>query len=441
MALREENPWPSLDNASCGIRIRLLTEYEKCYWGNWLTWHGSEEDEMAENDATRPFLITEIRLKNLLSFGPDTTPIPLGRLNILIGPNGSGKSNFLEIISLMRSLPIGQRGLEQGIMDLGGMIGLIWKGEPEADASIGFDFQSAYSNSKIGYGLAFRGWENYHTVTGELITTIHEHDPIERLVYRYYGGSKGAIITGNSPITEEIEVVSSESILSQLRDKRYYPILSELQDSLVRICFYRSWQFGRKSQLRFAERSDGRKDILSEDFSNLRMVLNRILAVPKTKSKFFSNLQNIYSGITDIHFDVVGTTIQLFLLEGDFAIPATRLSDGTLRFICLLVILLDPTPPPLVCLEEPELGMHPDLLPKIAELLIEASERTQLIVTTHSDIIVNALSDIPESVYVCEKHDGQTVIQRLNSEEVAPYLEHYKLGELWLTGGIGGTRW
>jgi len=62
--------------------------------------------------------------------------------------------------------------------------------------------------------------------------------------------------------------------------------------------------------------------------------------------------------------------------EGDFSIPATRLSDGTLRYLCLLAILCDPEPPPLICIEEPELGLHPDILPKLADLLVSASERT-----------------------------------------------------------------
>jgi predicted ATPase len=75
--------------------------------------------------------------------------------------------------------------------------------------------------------------------------------------------------------------------------------------------------------------------------------------------------------------------------------------------LCLLAILCDPEPPPLVCIEEPELGLHPDILPKLADLLVSASERTQLIVTTHSSLLVDAMTDRPESIVVCEKHQGQ----------------------------------
>lgn len=87
--------------------------------------------------------------------------------------------------------------------------------------------------------------------------------------------------------------------------------------------------------------------------------------------------------------------------------------DGTLRYLCLLAILCDPEPPPLICLEEPELGLHPDILPKVADLLKAASERTQIIVTSHSDILVDAMTDCPDVVVVCEKHEGKTEMTRL----------------------------
>ena len=113
----------------------------------------------------------------------------------------------------------------------------------------------------------------------------------------------------------------------------------------------------------------------------------------------------------------------------------------TLRYLCLLAILCHPNPPPVICLEEPELGLHPDIIPEVAKLLVEASSRTQLFVTTHSDILVNALSDAPEAVIVCEKLDGATQLQRLDAKELKPWLERYRLGDLWIRGDLGGTRW
>lgn len=149
----------------------------------------------------------------------------------------------------------------------------------------------------------------------------------------------------------------------------------------------------------------------------------------------------MYTGIDDFSFHIEGGTVQIFLHEGNHTIPATRLSDGTLRYLCLLSILCHPDPAPLICIEEPELGLHPDALPYLAKLLIAASERTQLIITTHSDIFVDALTDTPEAVLVAGRSEGGTTLERLDAEKLGPWLDDYRLGQLWINGKIGGTRW
>jgi predicted ATPase len=93
----------------------------------------------------------------------------------------------------------------------------------------------------------------------------------------------------------------------------------------------------------------------------------------------------------------------------------------------------------LICIEEPEIGLHPDVLPVVADLLVEASQRTQLIVTTHSDLLVSGLSEVPESVLVCERDEEGTTLRRLEKDKLAEWLEKYSLGDLWLKGEIGGT--
>ena len=85
--------------------------------------------------------------------------------------------------------------------------------------------------------------------------------------------------------------------------------------------------------------------------------------------------------------------------------------------------------------------MHPDIIPEVAKLLVEASKRCQLFVTTHSDILVDALTEIPEAVIVCEKPEASTQLRRLSAEEFERWLEEYRLGDLWLQGQLGGTRW
>jgi predicted ATPase len=208
-----------------------------------------------------------------------------------------------------------------------------------------------------------------------------------------------------------------------------------------RIRIYREWAFGRNTVFREPQQADMRNDRLEEDFSNLGLFLNRQRRNVKAKSAMLTALRDLYEGLDDFDVSIEGGTVQVFFTEGDFTIPATRLSDGTVRYLCLLAILCDPEPPPVICIEEPELGLHPDILPKVADLLIAAAERTQLIVTTHSDILVDALTEHPEAVIVCEKHAGQTSMKRLDHEDLKQWLETYRLGELWTRGQLGGTRW
>ena len=115
---------------------------------------------------------------------------------------------------------------------------------------------------------------------------------------------------------------------------------------------------------------------------------------------------------------------------------------GACAISACLAVLCHPTPPPVVCIEEPEIGLHPDVIPEVAKLLVEASSRAaRIFVTTHSDILVDALTDVPEAVIVCEKSDGATQLRRLDAEELKPWLEKYRLGELWTKGRFGGNRW
>lgn len=121
------------------------------------------------------------------------------------------------------------------------------------------------------------------------------------------------------------------------------------------------------------------------------------------KKELVEALRELFDGVVDVSCPVTGGAVSLFLEErGGRQIPATLLSDGTLRYLSLLAILLHPSPPPLIALEEPELGLHPDVVAEVGKRLVQASERTQIVVTTHSRILVDALTDHPSSVVVCE---------------------------------------
>ncbi|MCX6680104.1 MAG: AAA family ATPase [Methanothrix sp.] len=392
-------------------------------------------------------MIVEIGLSNLLSFGPDTQPIALKSLNVLIGTNGSGKSNFIEAVSLLRSAPSDIRAV---IRRGGGVSDWIWKGDPEGVASIDIVTRNPQGSMPLRHVLAFRKENHAFSVVEERIENEKSY-PDYQEPYFYYNYKDGNPVInvrnkGGDDKTEPRKlkpdsIDSAQSILAQRRDPETYPEISHLANAYDQIKIYREWYFGRNAVFREPQKADMRNDRLEEDFSNLGLVLNRLRRVPKAKNMILEALHDLYEGFNDFDVSIEGGTVQVFFTEGDFIIPATRLSDGTLRYLCLLAILCDPTPPPLICIEEPELGLHPDILPKVADLLNVASERTQLIVTTHSDILIDAMTEQPDAVLVCEKHNGQTKIRRLESEKLEKWLRDYRLGELWTRGTIGGTRW
>ena len=204
---------------------------------------------------------------------------------------------------------------------------------------------------------------------------------------------------------------------------------------------YGSWEFGRSASFRDSQRIDVRPSPLNEDMFNLGMFLNRFAKHPRAKLQLTERLSDIYKGLTDYQLYFDPSSVQILFTEDNFSIPASRLSDGSFRYLFLLAILLDPEPPSFIGIEEPELGLHPDMLPKIADLLVEASSRCQILVTTHSDILVDALSEHPEAVVVCEKHNGQTSMRRLDHSDLEKWLELYRLGQLWTKGKLGGVRW
>ncbi len=390
-------------------------------------------------------LIREMTLSNVLSYAPQTKPIPLGSLNVLIGPNGSGKSNLIEVISLLRAAP-GEIG---SVTRRGGGVGeWIWKGNPNGTAEIKVVMNDPIGNQFIRHVLTFGAENQRFFLEDEWVENGKRTSAFQppTFYYHYQKGKPVSTLASEGRILLHGKFEPDLSVLAQRRDPDFYPVLFALAGAYEKIRIYREWTFGRNTVFREPQKADMRNDRLEEDFSNLGLFLNKLRRIPAAKRAILSALEDLYEGLSDFDVSIEGGTVQVFFTEGDFTIPATRLSDGTLRYLCLLAIVCDPNPPPLVCIEEPELGLHPDILPKLADLLIAASARTQLIVTTHSDILVDAMTERPEAILVCEKHEGRTTIERLEGAKLAAWLESYKsggarLGESWIRGELGGTRW
>ena len=202
----------------------------------------------------------------------------------------------------------------------------------------------------------------------------------------------------------------------------------------------RDWIFGRYTAPRQAQPADLPEDRLLADCRNLALILNRI-EHDEVWTEFNKLLKRFFPRFDRMSTKVSGGRIQFYLHEAGFSspVPATRLSDGTIRFVALLATLLMPDSPPLVCIDEPELGLHPDAVSLIADLMVDASDRTQLIVATHSDALVSALSGQPDAVIACERIGTGTTLRRLDADKLAHWLKDYALGDLWRMGELGAN--
>ena len=386
-------------------------------------------------------MIKSITLSNFLSYGPTSNPVELRALNVIIGPNGSGKSNLIESIELLRATP---KDLLTPVRDGGGVRDWLWKGVAKPPiAKIDAVIENPKSPVLLRYVLSFTEVGQRFEIVDERVereSPDHGHQN-PYLYYKFENGHGVLNVRGKQRRLQHEDIDPVASILSQRKDPDQYPELTYLGNTFAKMRLYREWSFGRYTIPRLPQKADLPNEHLEPDASNLGLVLNRLRREPAVKKRLIEALHALYDGIDDFDVQIEGGTVQVFFHEGRYVVPATRLSDGTLRYLCLLAVLCHPNPGPLVCIEEPELGLHPDVLPTLADLLKEASERTQLIVTTHSDVLVDALTDMPEAVLVASRDESGTRLQRLDAEKLKPWLEKYRLGQLWTRGEIGGTRW
>ena len=388
-------------------------------------------------------LIERIQVKGLLSFGPDGIDLPLEPLNVLIGPNGSGKSNLLQVLGLLRTAAGGHDRLVSG-RDWGK---LLWYGPPHvsddapAKATVVADVKLPDWEESLTYclkiwpsgepsmtmresiGLIDESGDNMALAdTGSALNRLHRRFNSIRLYNNWTFGTLASVRDGQSPPVEpfpsdEWENPGSKPVgrASRIREKRD---LYDMVDSPP----YEDHEW------------------LTETAGNLPGVISRFPSDRQEKMSRY--LSRFYDGAVGVRTEFRNGKASLVVGEsGGRQIAAERLSDGTLRYLSLLTVLLDPDPPPLIGIEEPELGLHPDIVFELAKLLVEASERTQLVVTTHSHMLVDALTDHPTSVVACGKHEGQTWFKRVTPGVAEVWLNDNSLGRVWSMGGIGGNRW
>jgi predicted ATPase len=393
------------------------------------------------------FKVRQIRLDSFLSFAPGSETFELRPLNVLIGPNGSGKSNFIEAFELLRSIPV---NLTSAVRDGGGAREWLWKGGASAvEAEIDVVIEGAPTGRDLRYRLNFGTARERLEVFDEAIEEATTHKPGFSDVFFYYRFQRGSPVINvkhkqgdlrsNPRHLQRDSLAPDQSVLSQRKDPDQYPELTWIGAQLPRIQTFREWSFGRYATIRQPQPADLPSDTLLPDASNLALVLNEIehkngVLLNQYLRRFFPRFDRLTTRVSE-------GTVQFYLHEPGFRapIPPTRLSDGTIRFLALLATLLSPDPAPVVCIDEPELGLHPDAMAIVAELLVEASSRIQLVVTTHSDSLVSQLSEQANSIVVCDRLGSSTTLTRVEGDRLKFWLDNYRLGEIWRMGEIGGN--
>ena len=392
----------------------------------------------AENLAEGAVALRSLTLRNVLSFGAEAT-VELGPLNVLIGPNGCGKSNLVDVVALLKAAATGDlsdefRGKGMEWPWKGGMKKFpdMWVvSEWRRGGPRGGDF----SFDRYCHEMAVRvSEEGTYSIGAELL----EHPDFGP----EFSATRGEGADGRTSILR----VGTPMAVSLAESGPAEDARKTISDAAGEACVFRNRHVGRtgrgQNPLRVAGPADESKDKVSESLGNFPNVLNRIYEDPECKKAVDEKMGELNEDARGLYFRVAHGRVEVVLQEkGGRAIPASRMSDGMLNWLFLLTVLLDPKPPALVCIDEPEAGLHPDMFPALAKMLIDASSRMQIIVTTHAGGLVDALTDHPEAIVVCGKsEDGITTMRRLSAKDLRG-REDEGLGMAWASGAIGGTRW
>ncbi|HEX9732321.1 MAG TPA: AAA family ATPase [Thermoanaerobaculia bacterium] len=342
--------------------------------------------------------------------------LELKRLNVLIGANGAGKSNLIAVFQLLHQ--IANERLQLFVGTSGG-----------ADRMLHFG-RKVTEEMRLQFTF---GSNAYHCV---LVPTTEDALVFGEETEFFYGRGY------SDPYDSFLGSGHKETLLYEepRRTKRksigYYVLAA-----------FKSWRINH-----FHDTGDTAKIKLTGDLDDNRFLRHDagnlaafLYLLQETKRDCYHNIVDVvkmvapFFGGFNLQPDRLNPKkIKLEWHESgsDSYFDAQALSDGTLRFICMVTLLLQPELPSTILLDEPELGLHPYAISVLADLLRSASERTQIIVSTQSVTLVNQLS--PEDVIVVDRVKGESIFRRPSSEEISSWLDDYALGDLWEKNVLGG---
>lgn len=398
-------------------------------------------------------MIKSIHLKNFFSFKDQK--IEFNPTNFLIGINGAGKSNLIKAFRLLKAT-LTEGELEELIINRwGGFDAIYFKGTEEEETP-SFTILYEFDHEILGdYGYKFQESVYYKIqvkkVAGAQNYTIREKFGNKagwQSGYQYFIVSNGKGLAREGEITSQQHTVKynldtlSDSMLSQLKDSDRYPQISTIRKAIADIAIYNYFNTTESSPIRKPAAPTSTTKLVA-DGSNLPQLLNWININHKKDYKAIRNSLNaINPNITDIDFHPLNTNIELLLEEEalNSSVHVAHVSDGTLRFLCLMAIIHNPKRGRFVCIDEPEVGLHPDMICEIMEAMEEASETTQFLISTHNELVLNQTTI--DNVIVCEKdEENATCIKTFRTEEYKEWAADYSTGNLWRSGDLGGNRY
>jgi predicted ATPase len=369
-------------------------------------------------------MLTKLEVRNYKSL--EDLKIKFDSFNVLIGPNNSGKSNIFDCLSFLSEVTK-EGGVIEAVRRREGYEYIVYGGYSER--GIWMRVEAEIEKSKINYEISF--W-NYD-ITREKLVVEKEGKSI--ILFEGENG-KGKVFDEHEKVTREYNFGSQHLALYSLHDIERFPTVSKIKK------YFQSWKFYSFVPFLMRTYEQPRKNLdAGVKGEHLAQVLHTLLSeYPSHFEKIAEMLktsvqetERLTSPLTEDGRTYVGVK------EKYFKMPFTsmQISDGTLRLLAHLAVLLSPSPPPLVCFEEPENHVHPRLLELLAEVLKKGAEKTQVLVSTHSPYFLNFIQ--PENLIIIEKIEGKTISKRPKKREVEDFLKEFSLGELWYSGELGGT--
>lgn len=386
------------------------------------------------SDSVHPPRVERLHVRNYRAL-KDITLERLTPLTVLLGPNGSGKSTVFDVFAFLSECF--SDGLRKA-WERRGRFRELRSRDQEGSIVIEIQYREKPGSPLITYHLEIEEQPKGPVVKREFLRWKRGHPaaPFHFLDYQY---GQGKVITGESPESSDTRVekpLSGPDVLAV----NTLGTLAENPRVIALRSFITGWYLSYLSA--DAARGNpeaGAEERLSPTGNNLPNVIQYLREQhPQRLEQIFETLRRRIPRIEKVEAEVLQDSRLLLLVkDAPFSTPVLSrfASDGTLKMLAYLTVLYDPDPPPLIGIEEPENYLHPRLLPELAEECQQASERTQLIVTTHSPFFINPLR--PEEVRVLYRgSDGYTRVRRVSDMQgIRAFLDQgANLGELWMEG-------